>query len=282
MSNQNALLHLVQTPLAQGITKQFLMESVLLDKIPTVSTNGSKLYEYNALENVDELVTSARNLGETPNAGTIQPVLKQEVLSIYSNDVCVDRAYQHQLGNINNVRAEQTAIATQKFANDVVKDVLYGEGTKGVKGLVPRIKASEGVALSGGLTLDNLYSAVDTVRLSGQGEYMIICNHKTRRAIAELIKAQSGFITTMEFAGQNVEAFDGVPVVPTIHMKDNDVLVINASEQGVHLLTARGIVAEDLGCIDGLYYRTMVEAVFGVAIKNPNSAVYIQPAGRSK
>lgn len=282
MSNQNALLHLVQTPLAMGVTKQFLMESVLLDKIPTVSTNGSKLYEYNVLPNVDGLVTSARELGETPVAGVIQPELKQEVLSIYSNDVIVDRAFNYQLGNIQDVRAEQAVIATQKFANDVLKDALYGAGTKGMKGIVTRVKASEGVALSGGLTLDNLYKAVDTVRLSGQGDYMVICNHATRRKIAELIKEQSGFVTTMEFAGQNVEAFDGVPVVPTIHMQNDDVLVINASEQGVHFLTARGIIAEDLGCQDGLYFRTMIESVFGLAIKNPNAAVLIQTAGRSK
>lgn len=284
MSNQNqsGLLKLVHTPLESGIVKTFLQDNVLLNALPVINTNGSKLYEYNVVDTAT--TTTCRELGETVDANFIEPVRKSVVLSIYSNDSIVDRAFNYQLGNINDVRAEQAQVCATALSTDLSRSILYGDKStnpKEMNGFKKLVQDGNGFKLSG-ITLDNLSEAADTVRY-GAGEKMILCSHKTRREITNMIKEQQGFVATMDVYGNQVAVFDGIPVVPVYTCQDNDIFVINLSaEHGVSLATAKGIVSVDLGCEDGVHFRTMIEGLFAAVNKDNRGLVHIERAAKSK
>ena len=282
-TNQKALMALVQDMLCQGVVQTMLADNTMLNVLPVIRTNGAQLYQWNEVAELTE--TTAREIGESVGASVIEPVRQNVVLSLYSNDALTDRAYLHQYGNLNDVRAENASIHAKALGHDLTKDILYGDKDttpKQMDGFASLVKKERGQAITGAITLDTLAEAVDIVRYS-VGQYMIVVSPKTRRDIAKLIRQENGFVETMNVAGQNVTAFDGVAIVPCHAVKDGEAFVINANaEDGVALVTSNGIIAQDLGCQDGVNYRTMIEGSFAVITKNPRALVHIKQGTRTK
>lgn len=280
-SIQKGLLKMVRNPLDTGVTQTFVASNVLFDLLPFKQNEGAMTYTYTRVNEMLEGVV--RELGENVTGGAIEPETVHELLQIISNDVVLDRMYvDGHIGNVIDIKVENTQNAAIGLANMFCKQFYYGTGIKQMKGLKQRLESSEaGVKLSE-LTLDNIGEAIDTVSYSNVGTKVLVMNAKTKRQVDKLVKAEGFTLTNIDVAGKSLVSYDGVPIVVDANVNDGEVFAMNLSDtDGITGVTLKGITASEQG-YEGTAYRIGIEGAFGLAVKHPKSFVHIVPAGRSK
>lgn len=276
-AGQQGLMKLVQTNLEVGCVKAFTESSILLSVLSFIPNKGSLDYYYNVVD--AGFGAKFRELGENIGGQQIESDMKHERLKIITADVVLDRLFTNgRVGNISDIKAENTLVATGSLANKFCKTFYYGDpsvDSKAFTGLVPRIQNGIGAKLDG-LTLANLDEAIDTISYNNQGTKILLMNNKTRRKIQALVKAEGYRLTNMEFAGQSVTQYDGLPIVVDPNIENGEIFVVNFSEaDGVGGLTLDGIRADEQG-FEGTAYRIAVEGVFAIFVKRPDAFVLIK------
>lgn len=263
-----SLLNFVADNLAQGCVMAIQDNSVLMGLLPFKSTGGSMTHMYNV---IDEYTGSEfRNINEGVTGSYVEPEQKIETLKILSGDVIVDRIFlTGGVGNINDVKAEQTAIAMKSMANKLETQFLYGNGVgKDFKGLKPRISDGIGKTFTGALSMDLLDECIDYISY-GAGTKVIICNPKTRRALTKLMRDSNTATTSVEMFGQSVIKYDGVVIYTSEAVADNETFFINLEESiGVTGLTTNGLHASEQG-FENNFHRTAVEMIVGLKTAHP-------------
>lgn len=278
MSNgQTGLLALVHSNLETGVTKAFTESSILLSVLPFIDNKGSLDYYYNVVD--AELTTEFRELGEAVQGGQIAPETKHERLKIMTADVILDRLITSgRVGNVTDIKAENTLVATSSLANKFCKAFYYGDSAtdnKSFVGLSPRIAEGIGVKFEG-LTLANIDEAIDTISYNNQGVKVLLMNNKTRREVQRLVKAEGYTLANMELAGQSVNQYDGIPIVVDPSVKDGEIFAVNFNEaDGVVGITLDGIRATEQG-YEGTAYRIAVEGVMAIAVKRPDAFALVK------
>lgn len=278
-AGQNGLMKLVHSNLDAGVTKAFTESSVLLSVLPFIDNKGSLDYYYNVID--AGFTAKFRELGENVAGEQIAPETKHERLKIMTADVVLDRLITSgRVGNITDIKAENTLVATSSLAGQFCKAFYYGEGKTNEKafvGLSPRIADGIGVQLEG-LSLANIDQAIDTISYNNQGVKVLLMNNKTRREVQRLVKAEGFTLTTMELAGQSVTQYDGLPIVVDPNIKDGEIFAVNFNEaDGVCGVTLDGIKATDQGH-EGTAYRIAVEGVMAIAVKRPDAFALVKGA----
>lgn len=279
-AGQIGLMNLVHSNLEAGVTKAFTESSILLSVLPFIENKGSLDYYYNVLDT--GFITRYRELGENVKGQQIAPETMHERLKILTADVVLDRLIiDGRVGNITDIKKENTMVATSSLAGQFCKAFYYGGteenlfGERAFKGLVPRIADGIGVQLDG-LTLANIDQAIDTISYNTQGTKILLMNNKTRREVQRLVKAEGFTLTTMELAGQSVTQYDGIPVVVDPNVKDGEIFAVNFNEaDGVCGITLGGIKAEEQG-YEGSVYRIAVEGVMAIAVKRPDAFALVK------
>ena len=276
-AGQQGLMKLVRNNLEAGVVQAFTESSILLSVLPFIENKGSLMYQYNVID--AGLNAQFRELGENVGGQQIEPETKNEVLKIMASDVTLDRLITNgRIGNINDIKAENTLVATGSLANKFCKTFYYGDPraeAKAFKGLVPRIEEGIGVQLDG-LTLANIDEAIDTISYNNAGTKVLLMNNKTRREVQRLVKAEGYALTNMEFAGQSVTQYDGLPIIVDPNIKDGEIFAVNFNEaDGVCGVTLDGITVNDQG-YEGTTYRIAVEGVMALAVKRPDAFVLVK------
>ncbi|MTN91085.1 hypothetical protein GMB80_14310 [Turicibacter sanguinis] len=272
---QQGLMKLVQTNLDAAVTKAFTESSILLSVLPFIENKGSLDYYYNVID--AGLTAVYRDLGETIVGEQIAPSTKHERLKIMTRDVVLDRLItEGRVGNITDIKKENTLVATSSLAKAFCEGFYYGTGEdKTFKGLEQRIKEGIGMQLTG-LSLANIDQAIDTISYNNQGVKILLMNNKTRRKVQALVKADGYTLTNMELAGQSVTQYDGLPIIVDANIKDDEIYAVNFNEaDGVCGVTLGGITAKDQG-YEGSIYRIAVEGVMAIAVKRPDAFVLVK------
>lgn len=261
------LLNLVHDELAQGCVMAMQDNSLLLGILPFKKTNGAMTHLYNV---VDEYTSAEfRNLNEGVAGSYVEPTQMVETLKILSGDVLVDRIFlTGGIGNVNDVKAEQTAIAMKSMANKLENQFLYGTGTgKDFKGLKPRLLDGIGKEFKADLSMDNFDECLDFVSY-GAGTKVIVCNPKTKRKINKLMRESNMVITPVEMFGKSVTMYDGAVINTSEAVADDEIFFMNLEESiGVCGLTSNGLHASDQG-FENNFHRTCVEML--VTLKTPH------------
>lgn len=262
------LLNFVADELTRGCVMSIQDNSVLMGLLPFKTTGGSMTHIYNV---VDEYTASEfRNINEGVNGSFVEPEQVVETLKILSGDVKVDRIFlTGGVGNINDIKSEQTLIAMKSMANKLETQFLYGTGTgKDFKGLKPRIADGIGKTFTGALSMDILDECIDYISY-GAGTKVIICNPKSKRALNKLMRASNTATTTVEMFGQSVTKYDGVVIYTSEAVADDEMFFINLDEAiGVTGLTTNGLHASEQG-YENNFYRTAVEMIVGLKTAHP-------------
>lgn len=262
------LLNFVADELTRGCVMSIQDNSVLMGLLPFKTTGGSMTHIYNV---VDEYTASEfRNINEGVNGSFVEPEQVVETLKILSGDVKVDRIFlTGGVGNINDIKSEQTLIAMKSMANKLETQFLYGTGTgKDFKGLKPRIADGIGKSFTGALSMDILDECIDYISY-GAGTKVIICNPKSKRALNKLMRASNTATTTVEMFGQSVIKYDGVVIYTSEAVADDEIFFINLDEAiGVTGLTTNGLHASEQG-YENNFYRTAVEMIVGLKTAHP-------------
>ena len=127
-----------------------------------------------------------------------------------------------------------------------------------------------------GLTLANIDEAIDTISYNNAGTKVLLMNNKTRREVQRLVKAEGYALTNMEFAGQSVTQYDGLPIIVDPNIKDGEIFAVNFNEaDGICGVTLDGITVNDQG-YEGTTYRIAVEGVMALAVKRPDAFVLVK------
>lgn len=262
------LLNFVADELTRGCVMSIQDNSVLMGLLPFKTTGGSMTHIYNV---VDKYTASEfRNINEGVNGSFVEPEQVVETLKILSGDVKVDRIFlTGGVGNINDIKSEQTLIAMKSMANKLETQFLYGTGTgKDFKGLKPRIADGIGKSFTGALSMDILDECIDYISY-GAGTKVIICNPKSKRALNKLMRASNTATTTVEMFGQSVIKYDGVVIYTSEAVADDEIFFINLDEAiGVTGLTTNGLHASEQG-YENNFYRTAVEMIVGLKTAHP-------------
>lgn len=265
---EKSLLNFVADDLARGCVMAMQDNSILIGLLPFKTTEGSMTYLYNVINEYTK--SDFRNINE-PFAGSyVEPEQITETLKILTGDVLVDRVFlTGAVGNINDIKAEETMIAMKSMANRLESQFLYGTGAgKDFKGLKPRIDAGIGKLFSGTLSMELIEEAIDYISY-GAGTKVIICNQKTKRVLNKLMRSQNSHTTTTEMFGQSVTVYDGVIIHTTEAVADNEIFFCNLEESiGITALTTSGLFAKDQG-FEGTNHRTCVEMVVGLKTAHP-------------
>lgn len=262
------LLNFVADDLATGCVMAIQDNSLLMGLLPFKTTGGSMTHIYNVID--EYTAAEFRNINEGIEGDYIEPEQMVETLKILSGDVLVDRIFlTGGVGNINDVRAEQTAIAMKSMANKLETQFLYGTGTgKDFKGLKPRLTNGIGKTFTGTLSMDILDECVDYISY-GAGTKVIICNPKTRRKLNKLMRESNVATTSVEMFGQSVSKYDGVFIYTSEVVLDDEIFFINLDESiGVTGLTTNGLHASDQG-FERNFHRTAVEMIVGLKTAHP-------------
>lgn len=262
------LLNFVADDLARGCVLAIQDNSILMGLLPFKTTGGSMTHIYNV---IDEYTASEfRNINEGVNGSYVEPEQVVETLKILSGDVKVDRIFlTGGVGNVSDVKAEQTAIAMKSMANKLETQFLYGTGAgKDFKGLKPRIASGIGKTFTGALSMDILDECVDYISY-GAGTKVIICNPKSKRALNKLMRESNTATTSVEMFGQPVIKYDNAIIYTSEAVADNEYFFINLDESiGVTGLTTNGLHASEQG-FENNFHRTAVEMIVGLKTAHP-------------
>ena len=269
MANQANLINLVHDTMAKGCVAALQENSLILNVLPMKDNAGSMTHLYSVVKSA--VNAQFREVGENVAGDCIAPEQMVETLKVLTSDILIDRLYFNgRIGNLTDVRIENTTVAMMSLAN-LFEDTLFygtGENAKEFKGLVPRIADGIGKEFAGNLEMSQFDEVLDYISY-GAGTKVIICNAKTRRSISKMMRTEGHVVQTVEAYGQSVISYDGAIIYTSEAVKDGEIFFINFEESvGVSGLTLGGLTATEQG-FEGTQHRTAVELVAGVKTPHP-------------
>lgn len=298
---------LSQNDLQRGVIETFIIESVIMDRIPFLTIQGNA-YAYNEEGALPGVEFRAVNAAYAESTGTVNQ--KTENLVILGGDADVDTFIVQTRGNLNDQRAVQTRLkvksAVYKFQDafingDTAVDANSFDGLKKrLTGAQIITAGANGLAVLGAddaarhAFLDKLDEAIAAVR-NPQAIYM-------NASILSKLKASARRLTmydqTIDGFGRKIVSYNGLPLLD-IGTKADGSLILPQTETmgsssiassiyvvgfgedetdgGVTGLTNGGVQVKDLGEIDAKpVFRTRIEFFTGLALFSGKAAARLQ------
>ena len=94
---------------------------------------------------------------------------------------------------------------------------------------------------------------------------MIFVNNKGHRELKKLFKAEGYTPVQIEAFGRRVISYNGIPVVVSQDLSDNEILVVKFAEDGVHGITNGGLKVYEKEV--GVFFVTDTELLYNVVAK---------------
>lgn len=276
-----SLLKFVADDLSRACVMVADTQSTIFGLLPFTLTNGSMSHCYNVVNELNDVLF--REIGEQVVGDNVAPEIKNERLKILSGDVLLDRIFvSGRVGNVIDIKAEQTEIAIMSMMTRFEEQFFYGDGlNKCFKGLYPRLEEGMGMKFTGTLNMEQLDECLDYVRYS-KGEIIMVCNPKTRRAISKLMRTENAITTTVEQFGKAVTQYDGVTIHTSEAVHNGEIFFINLNQSsGVSGLTVDGLRANDQG-FEGSMYRIAIEMIVALAVKHPRAFAVLETGSTRK
>ena len=113
-----------QNDLQRGVLETFVIESPVLDRIPFMEISGNA-FAYNQEATLPGVEFRAVNAAYTESTGTINQAT--ESLVILGGDADVDTFLVATRGNLNDLRAEQTALKVKAAAYKFQDSFINGD-----------------------------------------------------------------------------------------------------------------------------------------------------------
>lgn len=290
---------LSETKLQQGVIETFILESVVLDRIPLLEIEGNA-YAYNIEASLPGVEFRAVNAAYAESTGVVNQ--RTETLVILGGDADVDTFIAQTRSDLNDQRAIQTRMkvkaATYKFQDafingDVAVDANSFDGAKKrTVGAQVIAAGTNGIPVLG--TTDNekwtffdrLDEAISAV--GAPGPDALYMNRSIRQKLQSSARRLTVFDQTTDSFGKTISTYNGIPLFDIGTKADGSLIIpqtetqgtaTNASsiyavkfgqdegDGGVTGLTNGGIQVKDLGEIDAKpVYRTRLEFFCGVAL----------------
>ena len=303
---------LSQDPLAKGVLETFVQTSPILDRIPFMEIAGNA-YAYDEEATLPGVAFRSVNEAYAESTGTVNQ--KSEKLVILGGDADVDRFIQQTRSNVNDQRAEQTALKVKAISYKFQETFFTGDSsvdTKSFDGLRKRLTgkqvidaAANGMPILGSSNadihqfldkLDELLAAVPGINSANGAIY---ASAAIIRKIGSAMRHIS-YDTTLQqdIAGKRVMQWNGIPILEAgqtpagkeiLDTTETQGTATNTAsiyavkfgqgegDQGVTGLTNGGVMVEDLGQLqEKPAYRTRIEFYCGLGVFSGKAAARLK------
>lgn len=303
---------LFQDTLAKGVLETFVQTSPILDRIPFMEIAGNA-YAYDEEATLPGVAFRSVNEAYTESTGTVNQ--KSEKLVILGGDADVDRFIQQTRSNVNDQRAEQTALKVKAISYKFQETFFTGDSsvdTKSFDGLRKRLTgkqvidaAANGMPILGSSNaeihqfldkLDELLAAVPGINSANGAIY---ASAAIIRKIGSAMRHIS-YDTTLQqdIAGKRVMQWNGIPILEAgqtpagkeiLDTTETQGTATNTAsiyavkfgqgegDQGVTGLTNGGVMVEDLGQLqEKPAYRTRIEFYCGLGVFSGKAAARLK------
>ena len=303
---------LSQDTLAKGVLETFVQTSPILDRIPFMEIAGNA-YAYDEEATLPGVAFRSVNEAYAESTGTVNQ--KSEKLVILGGDADVDRFIQQTRSNVNDQRAEQTALKVKAISYKFQETFFTGDSsvdTKGFDGLRKRLTgkqvidaAANGMPILGSSNadihqfldkLDELLAAVPGINSANGAIY---ASAAIIRKIGSAMRHIS-YDTTLQqdIAGKRVMQWNGIPILEAgqtpagkeiLDTTETQGTATNTAsiyavkfgqgegDQGVTGLTNGGVMVEDLGQLqEKPAYRTRIEFYCGLGVFSGKAAARLK------
>ena len=309
---QSALLS--ENQLQRGVLETFVLNSVVLDRIPFMDIEGNA-FAYNEELALSAVEFRAVNAAYTESTGTVQQAT--ESLVILGGEADVDRFIVQTRGNLNDQRAVQTNMKvkalTYKFQDSFINGST-GVDANSFNGLKMRVTggqviaaATNGLAVLGGddaarqAFLDVLDAGIAAVPGINGDNGAIYVNANILSKLRSSLRRLNLYNETVQALTadmqRNVLTYAGIPVLDIGQKTDGSLILPQTETQGssnvtssiyvvkfgedetdraVTGLTNGGVQVFDLGMLETKsVYRTRVEFFCGLGVFGPRAAARI-------
>lgn len=297
---------LSQNDLQKGVIQTFILQSVILDRIPLLPIEGNA-YAYNAEASLPGVEFRAVNSAYSESTGTFNQ--KTESLTILGGDADVDKFIQQTRGNINDQRQAQTTMKIKAavfkyqdafFNGDSSVDPNSFDGLKKrLTGTQVTTGAANGLKIVGGGSNAELYGffdQVDTMTSSILGGPLdaLYMNAAVKVKFRSAARRTNSWIQLRDDFGRPLDMYNGIPLLDVGHKADGSLILPNTetqgaatnatsiygvrfgqdeSDQAVTGLTNGGVQVEDLGELQVKpALRTRIEFYTGLAVFGKGAA----------
>lgn len=211
--------------LVRGVIETIVKESAILQYLPFMPVTGTAV-RYNREATMP--AATFYDIGETWQEAT--PTFSEHVatLKILGGDADVDNFLQGTYADTNDIEAEVIASRAKAVAHAFSETFVTGDSgtdTKAFDGLRSLVPGSQTISMGangGALTLAKLDEMIDLVK-PGKPEVLLM-SKRTRRKLKDLRRTSGSVIeTAMNQFGQQVEVYDGIPIVVDDFVPNNEV-----------------------------------------------------------
>jgi hypothetical protein len=286
-----------QNDLQRGVLETFVIESPVLDRIPFLDVQGNA-YAYNEEATLPGVEFRAVNSSYSESTGTINQ--KTESLVILGGDADVDTYLVATRGNLNDLRAEQTALKTKAIAYKYQDGFINGDTSvdansfdglkKRLTGAQVIVAATNGLAVVGAddAARHTFFDALDALIAAVPGAQALYMNALIRAKIRSSARRLTIYDQTVDTFGRTIQTYSGIPMFDIGNKADGSLIIpqtettgtsnITSSiyavrfgnsegDQAVTGLTNGGVSVRDLGEQQAKpVFRTRIEFFTGLAV----------------
>lgn len=298
--------NLTQNDLQKGVIQTFIMQSVILDRIPLLPIEGNA-YAYNAEATLPGVEFRAVNSAYSESTGTFNQ--KTETLVILGGDADVDKFIQQTRSNINDQRQAQTTMKIKAAVFKYQDTFINGDSSidpNSFDGLKKRLVgtqvtagATNGLKIIGAGSNNELFAFFDQVDLMmstiiGGPLDALYMNANIRVKMRSAARRTTSWIQLRDDFGRPIDTYNGVPMLDIGRKADGSFILPltetqgssstatsiygirfgqDESDQAVTGLTNGGIQVEDLGELQVKpALRTRIEFYTGLAVFGKGAA----------
>lgn len=238
--------------LQRGVIETIVKESAILSFLPFMGVTGSSL-TYNRETTMPDV--SFYNVGDTWAEATPTFTKHTATLKILGGDADVDNFLQQTYADTNDLEAEVIASRAKAVAHKFSETFITGDGMsnsfEGIDQLITGDQILSMGANGGALTLAKLDELIDAVK-PGKPE-LLLMSKRTRRKLKDL-RRSAGYMleTSINQFGQQVETYDGIPLIVDDFVPDDQVEGSGTGLSSIYALkfgTATGLMGLENGGI---------------------------------
>jgi hypothetical protein len=307
---------LSQDDLQRGVVETFILETVVLDRIPLLPIEGNA-YKYNEEGTLPGVEFRAVNAAYTESTGTVNQ--KSEGLVILGGDADVDTFIVATRGNLQDQRAEQERMKVKaavvkyqdSFVNgDVAVDANSFDGLKKrLTGAQVLDAAVNGLAVLGAddaarhTFLDQLDALIAAASFGGRLPDALYMNDLILSKVKSSARRLTIYDQTVDDFGRKISSYQGIPMFDIGTKADGTRIIPQTETQGASSVASsiyavrfgqdegdagvtglfngpsadEPIQVRDLGEIDSKpVYRTRIEAFIGLALFGGKAAARLR------
>src|SRR5262245_29747284 len=224
--------------LLRGVIETVLEDSPVLQVLPFETVQGNAL-KYNM--EISPGTAAFYAVNATWTEGTATWATRTANLAILGGDADVDNFLQRTMSDQTDQRATQIALKAKAVRRAFETAFITGDSATdensfdGLRKLIPASQTLDAGANGAALTLTLLDQLIDLVR--GGKPDLLLMSRRTRRKLKALLQASTHYVETGDQFGRRVMLYDGIPVVHSDFVPDDETLGSGTALSSLYALT---------------------------------------------